>query len=62
MKRIIGNISSDEDSESRSVTTDPDFMEEKERSLRSMKFEKQSGEHSLIEAVRDPRGERTKRI
>ena len=62
MKRIIGNISSDGDSESQSVTTDPDFMEEKERAVRSMRFEKQSEEHRLTESVKDPREERTMRI
>ena len=62
MKKIIGKIPEQDSSDSsRSVTTDPEFMEEEERSIRTGKFDK-SNENDLINSRRDPKSERTKRI
>ena len=59
MKKIIGRIKSDSDSDSRSsVTTDPDFMEETERTIRTAIIAN-SPDRYLIEDSKDPKKERT---
>ena len=59
MKKIIGRIKSDSSSDSRSsVTTDPDFMEETERSIRTAIIAN-SPDRYLIEDSKDPKKERT---
>ena len=59
MKKIIGRIKSDSSSDSRSsVTTDPDFMEETERSIRTAIIAS-SPDRYLIEDTKDPKKERT---
>ena len=45
MKRIMGHVSSDEDSDSKSVTTDPEFLDDMERSIRSIKADRNDLEH-----------------
>ena len=44
------------------MTTDPEFMEDEERSIRTGKLSKKSDEKDLINSKRDPKSERTKRI
>ena len=62
MRRIIGHVSSDEDSDSQTVETDPEFMDEKERSIRNFAYDKDNGEQKLIEASKEHRGELTQNI
>ena len=59
MKRIIARIKSESSSDSRSsVTTDPDFMEETERTIRTAIIAN-SPDTYLIEDFKDPKKERT---
>lgn len=59
MKKIIGHIKSDSSSDSgSSVTTDPDFMESTERTIRSAVIAN-SPDRYLIEDTKDPKKERT---
>ena len=62
MKRIIRNKSSDKDSESRSVTTDSEFKEVNDKSIKSKKFDKTSGNLELKETFKDPTEEQTRRL
>ena len=61
MKRIVGHVSSDEDSSSQTVETDPEFMDEKERSIRNFAHDKdnQEEEQKLVEASKEHRSELT---
>ena len=59
IKKIIGFIPSDS-SDSGSVTTDPELMEECEKSIRICKLvNRKDTEQSLVHSSKDPRKERT---